>query len=226
MNEPLSLLTKERPDIWLRAVALAVSVTGYEYVPKLPLPDGSLSSCGGGYYIPPREPTLRERIEERKRLIRDRASRVPPVDTTDMEAELAQLEEELLREESKLYMPVPEGAMEWLLHEVGHWVAATPEERLLPNYGYDDSVLQNGLGAAREWQAWGFEDLILGPFGNTRMFAPRSQWEGVAFEDKGGPIPSWAVRHADLHMRALGMDVTQWRALYGEWSRWLGGSQR
>ena len=34
-------------------------------------------------------------------------------------------------------MLVPEGSLEWLLHEVGHWVAATPEQRQQVNYGLD-----------------------------------------------------------------------------------------
>jgi hypothetical protein len=47
MTEPGSELTRERPDLWRRGLALATSLTGYVYAPKLPLADGTIYACGG-----------------------------------------------------------------------------------------------------------------------------------------------------------------------------------
>lgn len=124
---------------------------------------------------------------------------------------------------------VPEGAMEWLLHEVGHWVAATEEERRLPNFGF--GVIREGIctctenftecrcGDEREWQAWAFEEIILSPFGNSRFFCPPPHRGGLAF-DKNQPIPDTAFRHIETRLRADSIHVEQWRQIWGEWLRW------
>jgi len=219
-SEPTSLLTRERPDLWQRVHALATATTGMLYLPKLPAADGTIWACGGGG--PSRPRTLEEQIEDAKHYIENwKRSRLrwPEDDEFRIGQERA---EELLRElerrkeiESKAVC-VPDGAVEWLLHEVGHWVAATPAERLLPNYGVTGS--EYGHDGEREWQAWGFEELVLAPFGPSRLFAPPSQRDGAVF--KVGPMPAFATRHAEQRVRELGIDVQQWRALYGEWVRW------
>lgn len=112
---------------------------------------------------------------------------------------------------------VPEGAMEWLLHEAGHWVASTPEERRRPNYGL--GIETHGHGADREWQAWAFEEIILAPFGPAREFAPPSQRDGVGFS-KSGPIAEEHMRHAERSIRELGLDIEEWRAVYRPWIEW------
>jgi hypothetical protein len=104
-----------------------------------------------------------------------------------------------------------------LLHEVGHWVAATPEERLLPNYGLGPD--ETGWMGEREWQAWGFEEIIMAPFGPSRLFAPPSQRDGAAFKT-AGPMPGWATHHAALRLSDVRIDIEEFRALYGEWVRW------
>lgn len=115
-------------------------------------------------------------------------------------------------------------AMEWLLHEVGHWVASTPGERLLPNYGYG-IVKQKGWGKDREWQAWAFEEIILAPFGPSRGFAPPEHRGGTAFDGPGYQlIPEEHLRYASTQIKASGISIEQWRALYGEWVRW--GTER
>lgn len=108
--------------------------------------------------------------------------------------------------------------MEWLLHEVGHWVAATPEERLLADYGYG-LIKEKGWGRAREWQAWGFEEIILSPFGVTRLMTAPEHRGGVAFS-RSGAIPDFATAHANKQIDQLGIVVGSWRELYGEWLMW------
>lgn len=137
------------------------------------------------------------------------------------ERNIKDLNDELSR--LALTVMVPEGAMEWLLHEVGHWVAASPEERLLPNYGYgtvlcpDDTVL-TGTGADREWQSWAFEEIVLSPFGPSRSFAPPEHSGGVGFSKN--QIPYGAMRHAQNRIATTRIDLEEWRGVYGEWIDW------
>lgn len=275
-NQPNSQLTAERPDIWLRAVALATSVTGLEYVHKAPLPDGTIYACGGGgWYSPPRppptpqeiiireidkidrqihdkedsiawreDPTHIDREIRRLREQRDEARRrkipTPEIDKTIAEKEResqkrVKTEIESLRKEierlkidrgnfSMSPIPVPDGAMEWLLHEVGHWVASTPDERQLPDYGYG-VVKKKGWGKDREWQAWAFEEIIMVPFGPSRGFAPVEHRGGTAFDGAGWQgIPEQHLKHAYAQILASGISVEQWRALYSEWVLW--GTER
>ena len=112
---------------------------------------------------------------------------------------------------------VPDGAMEWLLHEVGHWVVASPEERQLRNYGVSES--EYGHDGEREWQAWAFAEIVLAPFGPSRMLAPPSQRDGAAFS-KVGPLPRGCLRHAEREILTLGISVEQWRHVWGQWVRW------
>lgn len=277
-----SQLTTERPDIWLRAVALATSVTGREYVHKAPLPDGAIYACGGGgaYYPPPptpheikirkiddldrriknnegdywRKPDATEReydqyirdTEELKKKREDARRRqipTPELDKTIADYEIGLPEakrksresiksrveklneelEQLKRERGGITLapvPVPDGAMEWLLHEVGHWVVSTPDERQYQNYGYE-IVKKRGWGKDREWQAWAFEEIIMAPFGPSRGFAPPEHRGGTAFDGPGWqPIPGQHLRHADTRILVSGVEVEQWRALYGEWVQW------
>lgn len=121
-------------------------------------------------------------------------------------------------------IPVPDGAMEWLLHEVGHWVASTSTERLLPNYGYG-TVKEKGWGKDREWQAWAFEEIVMAPFGPARGFAPIEHRGGTAFDGAGWQgIPEHHLKYAYAQILASGISVEQWRTLYGEWVRW--GTER
>jgi hypothetical protein len=227
-GEPQSKLTMNRPDIWIRALSLATNLTGYIYAPKLPAADGSIWACGG--LLP--EPTPREKIKEleEKIKINERYRKHPGRPWRDEYLDECnkeyQKEIDRLKKEFNLAptVYVPEGAMEWLLHEVGHYIAATPEERLLPNYGYG-TIKKKGWGKARELQAWGFEEIILSPFGTARMFAPPEHRGGTAFE-KSGPIPEMATRHAQQQMLTLGIDAEQWRVLYGEWVEWVAIHER
>jgi hypothetical protein len=100
--------------------------------------------------------------------------------------------------------------MEWLLHEVGHWLASTPTERALPNYG-----------DGHELEAWAFEQMIIGPIigRDARMIAPPTQRDGTAF-DWSGPLPVWAFRHIDRCVHEDRVDVAAFRALWSEWVRW------
>lgn len=289
-GQPNSQLTAERPDVWIRGVALATSVTGLEYVHKAPLPDGAIYACGGGGWYTPPERTKEEkiidrvieidrRIEQKKgqidtliewqedpespeiseykrtleRLKKNREdARIRKIPTSSLDETIASYEiglpgkkeerrreirEEIdeykrgiseLEEERNGYnlspVPVPDGAMEWLLHEVGHWVASTSTERQLPNYGYG-IVKQKGWGKDREWQAWAFEEIIMAPFGPSRGFAPVEHRGGTAFDGAGWQgIPEQHLKHAYAQILASGISVEQWRALYREWVTW--GTQR
>lgn len=234
-TEPDSLLTRERPDIWARGLALAASHTGLVYLPKVPTPEGVIYACGSypQPYSPPPENTpaeiKRDKELERLREIEDLKRRIERArqdlgttrsEVTRLEKALAELEADLARKQgfqAELSVVVPEGAMEWLLHEMGHWVAATPEERVRPNYGIGQTLW--GRDAEQEWQAWAFEEIILAPWGHARHLAPPSQQDGVGYS-KAGPIAASHLDHAARQMQALGVDVEQWRAVYGEWIRW------
>lgn len=242
---PSSKLTLERPDIWLRGLALATHLTGYTYARKEPLSDGRIYACGGAYTPSPAEVRERHRYEKEKRR-REEAPTVAEIDDeiSDIDdrvnspeyetwkdeiyyknriEELRVRKEWLEKRRSSLttapIVYVPDGAMEWLLHEVGHYVVSTPGERALPNYGLlgDDDP----HSAQREWESWGFEEIIFAPFGHARDIAPPSQRDGVGFS-KAGPLPDFALKRAGSEMRALGIDAAQWRALYGEWITWAG----
>lgn len=214
---PASLLTLERPDIWRRGLDLATGLTGYLYLPKLPAADGTIFACGGVYREPleapkPKTPEdlRKERITKidseiawRRRLIKERKE-----DIDLFEREIGDLEKEKATLSAAPSVLVPDGAMEWLLHEVGHWLAASSDERKLPNYG-----------DGREVEAWAFEEIVLGQFGPARHFAPLTQRDGTAF-DLSGPIPASAFRHIDRAIAADHVAVEQFKAVWGEWVRW------
>ena len=77
--------------------------------------------------------------------------------------------------------------MEWLLHEVGHWVGASEEERRLQNYG-----------DTRELEAMAFEEIVLFSHGQARDFVPPKQRDGIAFES--GPTPDSAFKRIDQRL--------------------------
>ena len=227
MNE--SALTIERPDLWHRALTLATSLTGYTYAPKLPLPDGTIYACGGGgspFKGPSveeiqREENITERLRRlREGLARERRTYNTPSSSQKWEQAIKDAEEEKARKGGAKTAPlvfVPPGNLEWVLHEVGHYVAATPEERMLPNYGVSASEV--GADGEREWQAWAFEEIILAPFGPAREFAAPTCRDGAAF-NKAGPMPQAHLRHIERQIEAMRVDVAQWRALYDDWIRY------
>lgn len=203
-----SQLTVARPDIWLRALDLAHAVTGVEYVDKRPLPDGTIYACGGGGGWRPlveQEPEPEplddaDRIEKANKEIRKRIKRIRK-ELDDIESLLS----------PTAY--VPSGAMEWLLHEVGHWLAASDAERTTLNesvFGYD---------TGSDLYAFAFEDAVLEPFGSAREFPALSHRGGPAY-DVTGPLPEWAFRHIDKRMAEAGVSVEPFRQLWSEWVRW------
>jgi hypothetical protein len=236
----------------------AVGLTGYEYLPKLPLPDGTIYACGGGYHDLWRErqeaPTAKTPEEIRQEEIRKIDREIAEIDSAiiDGEKDIERSEQsirisrrridELQIRKSNLEkqkralvkralvsaptVVVPEGSMEWLLHEVGHWLAATPQERLLPNYGiladpsYDDKtqVNPNGFGYDREWQAWAFEEIVLAPFGPARGFISPSCAGGVGFSK--AQIPESAFTHIDKQLKGHRVDLEPFRQIFGEWIDW------
>jgi len=231
---PNSLLTLERPDIWMRALELATSTTGMLYLPKLPGIDGRIWACG--YYrprptAPPPKPTEAPAPPPPPKPTEAPAPPPPPKPTGKeaLEDVLAETERRIrVPEESVLEYPggkkllfqavaVPEGSMEWLLHEVGHWLAATPEERALPNYGLTAST--TGHDGQRELEAWAFEDIILAPWGSGRLFAAPSMRDGAAFEH-AGPFSAVTYQRVDVQMMKARLSVEQWRSVYRDWVQW------
>jgi hypothetical protein len=202
----MSLLQRESPLIWKRALALATGTTGMVYLPKLPAPDGTVWACGGGGTGSPKPEPRRKR--------RDVAF---PIFPEEGDPELDEPNEHEPKPNARAAVFVPDGAVEWLLHEVGHWLAATPAERAQRNYGL--TAAQHGHDGDREWQAWSFEEIVLAPFGPSRLFAPPSQRDGAAFA-KSGPMPTRHLRHIDARLREEDVDIAAWRAVYGEWVRW------
>lgn len=233
-----SLLIRQRPDVWSAGLALASSLTGITYAPKLSLADGTIYACGAYHpYKPPTPKTnveLDREIEEQWERLKKERARIPDGKTPherNLNRDTARATKEYLRKllqerdqrrgkpstVARFSVPVPVGAMEWLLHEAGHHVAASHGERLLPNYGLSES--EHGHDGEREWQAWAFEEIVLAPFGSSRLFAPPSQRDGAAYA-KTGPMPIACLRHVEKEIVALGLDVEQWRQVWGEWVRW------
>jgi hypothetical protein len=183
------------------------------------------------------EELLRRRVEELERYIREQRDEIDRRET-----EIDDIRKRLDKAKKKVTPPaecgpvvcVPEGAMEWLLHEAGHWVAASDDERMLPNYGLVDEIAgtvggfqvivcpTSGLLYEREWQAWAFEEIVLAPFGPARSFAPPTQRDGVAYA-KAGSVPAWALAHVERRMRDGGVDVDLWRSVFGEWVHFESG---
>lgn len=231
-TEPVSELTCERPDIWLRAIDLAAGLTGYTYARKEPLPDGTIYACGG-YYIPPPPDTrtplqriddeisnLEDHANDYRKWIKDPKEKYDYRPSLDRISELIRekkKERDSLVKETKPIVHVPEGAMEWLLHEVGHYVAATSIERQLPNYGLLGD--NDPHSADREWQAWALEEIVLEPFGHARDIAPPSQRDGVGYS-RSGPVPERAMDHIARQLSTLPVDLTRWQRLYAEWVSW------
>lgn len=214
--EPLSRLTMLRPAIWSRAIELATRVTGYSYPHKLPLADGTAYGCGGTH-APITSRT--EKIKRLKESIKDfeKYAEEFPDDKGFYINRIQEFLEELrkLEElETPLATPVPEGAMEWLLHEVGHWVVADQRERSMVNYGFG-SKSGPGHEKAREWQAWAFEEMVLAPFGHAREIAPPAYRGGTGFTRN--EIPASATQHAESSAKVAKIALGEWRALYGEW---------
>ena len=206
-NWSVSQLTADRPDIWARALELARGTTGILYVEKRPLPDGTIFSCGHGNY--PSQPSIRERIEKKQNQI-DRM-RKNPYDHSQREIDQAKDElAELLElsdtpKSQAVYLP--SGAMEWLLHEVGHWLAASDADRRSPNYGDGGEI-----------EAWAFEEAVLSNLGPAREFTPPTQRDGTAFT--AGPIPGWAFRRIDKRLADGGITVEPFQSLWAEWVAW------
>jgi hypothetical protein len=200
VSDARSLLTRTRPDVWSGGLSLATALTGLRYVHKEPLAGGTIYACGKE-----RRPSYRRR---------DPASPYRR-DPSHVPGRRDPTPDHLIIDPDEV--PVPEGAMEWLLHEVGHYVAASPKERLLPNYGLSES--EHGHDGEREWQAWAFEEIVLAPFGPSRLFAPPSQRDGAAYA-RSGPMPAAYLRHVERQIAALGLDVERLRVEWGEWVRW------
>jgi hypothetical protein len=226
--DPASALTRESPHLWRRALSLASSLTGYVYLDKKPLADGTIWACGGDDWWPPWVPlpfprTLEEEIEHVESLIR-RAGRYP--DLTNRLENLEHLKRERDGQKAAPIIFVPDGALDWLLHEVGHYVAATPEERTRHAYGIsveqtilaEDHRHQNHA-ADREWQAWAWQEIVLAPFGYARELTPPSYRGGVGYQ-KVGPIDSRHIDYIGKQVRAYGIDVEPWRLLAAEWIQW------
>ena len=205
-----SQLTVERPDIWDRALKLCTETTGVTYVEKKPLPDGTIHACGGSYIPwnpePDEDARVRRREEDIKKQIREKKDkrRHPQIDKIQNE-----IDELLRRKLSPLHHPavyVPSGSMEWLLHEVGHWLASSETERALPNYGDGHEVA-----------AFAFEDAVLQR--PARELTVPTQRDGSAFVS--GPIPEWAFRHIDKRLDATaGIDLEPFRSIWSEWVTW------
>ena len=208
-----SQLTAARPDIWARGLELASGLTGVRYVEKLPLADGTIFACGGGHDPGPpltKKEKLEEGIKEQQREIAYRKSSryFTDEDVEETKAKLKKLKKK--RKKLDLAVLVPSGAMEWLLHEVGHWIAASDAERLLPNYGNPQAV--------EEVAAWAFEEAVLSHLGTARLFAPPAQRDGEAFV--AGPIPDWAFKRMDKRLAEGGIEVEPFRGLWAEWVGW------
>jgi len=218
-TEPTSRLTRERPDIWTRGVNLFTTSTGIVVTPKMPR-DGEIYACGGGGVPRPSRPLTPEEQAEVDRLRKEQSDAIckEPKDYSrywQIERAIAEIQRGTLL--APLVVNVPDGAMEWLLHEMGHWVAATSTERERPNYGIGQTLW--GRDAEQEWQAWAFEDIVLAPWGPARLFAPPEQQDGVGFS-KAGPIEQAYLDHAERQAHAAGIEIERWRALYAEWVAW------
>lgn len=224
MSEPTSALTRERPHLWGRALSMATAVTGYRYEDKKPLADGTVWACGGG--VPWEDLTLEDRIDQAEREVEIR--RESGRDTFYWEMILDRLKEKKRDGEQKAgaIVWVPDDALDWLLHEVGHYLAATPAERTQRGYGIsieatihaEDHRHQNHA-ADREWQAWAFQEIVLAPFGYARELTPPSYRGGVGYQ-RPGPIDSRHIDHIGKQLRGRGVDVEPWRLLAGEWVKW------
>jgi hypothetical protein len=60
-----------------------------------------------------------------------------------------------------------EGGLLLVIHEIGHWLAATPEERLLYNLGLHDDLTQHAIN--REIQAREISNFIFKDWIGTRL---------------------------------------------------------
>jgi hypothetical protein len=191
------------------------------YLPKLPRADGTVYACGGGGISIPFISYEERRRREEEQLENDiGAYKDYPEYQRALIEQLKELREENDSDDEKAESSsvfVPPGSMEWLLHEAGHWIAATPDERRLPNYGL--TLSEHGHDGDREWQAWAFEEIILAPWGPSRDFAAPTMRDGAAFA-KTGPMPASHLWHIERAMQRESVDVDRWRSVFAEWVNW------
>ncbi len=112
---------------------------------------------------------------------------------------------------------VPEGAMEWLLHEIGHWLAASGARRDRHDYGLP--TLSAELANADELRALAFEEIVFAPFGPARSLVPPHARDVQAF-DLSGPLPADVLGAAERSMAEARVDVLELRHVWGEWVEW------
>jgi len=215
-EKPRSALTLQRPDLWRTALELSAARTGLRFVPKVPLPDGTIYCCGGG----PSKKIDRDLVELETDIERLKAAHRVGRLTETGEESLVILQKELKRikeRKNSLAVAVPEGAVEWLLHEVGHWLASTTKQRALPNYGLaresDADVMEHEL------RALAFQEIIFSPVAQARHLTPTSQKDGWGFD---GPerLNSSHFRFAERAMIEANFDRQEWQSVFLPFANW------
>ena len=123
---------------------------------------------------------------------------------------------------------VPEGCGEGLLHEIGHYIAATSIERALPNYGFGDIIYEpnegeyrRGVGWDREYQAYAFECAVFKQqamrFYNGRNGTSSPEHCGVLWREELHP---WHFRWVERHLGVINIPLDKVQHIWGKWVEW------
>lgn len=242
---PSSLFALEKPLLWRQSLQIATRLTGKRYVNKLPSEDGTIWMCGsggggsfysdecdddewrkGGYEKKKDGGTengedtedsgkegvdeLQDRIDRLERLDKDRKRRIE----IDREIEILRKEKDRLHLAQIVH--VPEGAVEWLAHEVGHWLSSDHRDAF--NMGMTEYAENDSDVARQEWEAMAFEDILFAPWAPSRILMPPSYRGGIPFsKDTISPVYFSAM---EKKMRSARIDIEEWRQVFGPYAEW------
>lgn len=119
---------------------------------------------------------------------------------------------------------IPEGAVEWLLHEVGHWVMSKHKGTDVVNYGLSlDSIEEELLATA-------FQDIVFSPWDGAYSLAPKTviaelsdpKDTNIGFAQE---ISREMYREAEKRAIAAKIDFEYYCTVFGEWAEWELGRQ-
>jgi hypothetical protein len=122
------------------------------------------------------------------------------------------------------YIKLPEGDVESLVHELCHWLVATPEQREAPNLALDRVGVREGI--ALEEAAWTLEAWLFSPYlSEAELGALVSPFalEWVLFGADHPTVNNQAelLAHGLKALRDSALDVPQLRQVLRRWVDWV-----
>lgn len=111
---------------------------------------------------------------------------------------------------------IPEGAVEWLLHEVAHYFVAESDEELHPNHGLQ--TVKPAVAELREWSAFAIQQAVFEPWGPVHLMVPPPHRGGLCYSTSR--FPSAAIKIADRQFGKGNPSLEYLRVIFGPWAKW------